>query len=328
MRPDAGLALPFHGPKDFTRETRDRVDILSQEMASGRGSDVGRALRSDFSDLSRLSHDLQGLDAVATSLSRAETWGAGLQAALGGIGAAMDGLSDGLSAIPASGADGGLLPVLAEGALRDVAALLNGMSGERALFANGAATGPIGDVEAVLADVRALASGSADYDAYAAAVDAYFAPGGTFEATRLATGPGDPVRFPAGDGKVVAFAVDAGSEEIVQVVAQIALAAGLSDAAFPVAQGSAAVSDLNGRIAAASGDLPTLRGRVGAIEQRIETLSSNVSEDRTRTEMALADTVGIDMFEAASRLQNEMSRLESLYAITARRARLRLTDYL
>ncbi|TFL17652.1 hypothetical protein [Jannaschia formosa] len=328
MRPEIGLARPLYGPRDITQETRARVDILSQEVASGRSSDLGRALSSDFSELSRLTNALTVLDGTAHSLARAGTWGEGLQRALEGISGGMDLLTEGLAAGLASADSPGFAPDVAEGSLRDMAARLNQTVSDRALFGNGSAAGPLQDVDGLLADIRALASGAADYATYAADIDAYFAPGGAYETTRLTLGATDPVRFPAGDGRSVGFPVDATDPVLVQAVAQVALVAGLSDAAFTLTPASAATQDMQSRLASARGDLPGLHGRVGAVEQRVGDLISATDDRRARTEMDLGEMIGIDGFEAASALQNEFARLESLYAITARRARLRLTDYL
>ncbi|PWJ22331.1 hypothetical protein [Jannaschia seohaensis] len=328
MRPEIGLARPLLGPNDITRDTRDRVDILSQEVASGRSSDLGRALRSDFSEVSRLTHQMAHLDAMKISLSRAETWGEGLQLSLAGVETSLADLAQGLATGLFSASTPGIVPDVAEGALRDIAAFLNGTANDRALFGNGAGDHPIQDIDAVLSDVRGLAAGAVDYETYAADVDAYFAPGGPFETTRLTIGANEPVVFPVGDGRTVSFEVDAGSSELIQAVKQAALAAGLDDRGFALAPGSTAAIDIQSRMLSATAALPDLRGRIGAVEERVSDMASSLDDRRSETEIALGETIGIDRFEAASALQNEMARLESLYAITARRAQLRLTDYL
>ena len=326
MRPDLSPAQPFLGPNDITRPTRARVERLSQEMASGRTGDPGQALRGDFSDVSRLSHALQRADADAVSLRQAERWTGAMQATLGRIDDAVAALAGDLDA--GLGVSTRFAADQARQALVDVAALLNSPVGERSLFGNGGRTAPLPDVGAVLADVAALAASSIDLDDYAAQVDAYFAPGGPFEGTRLAAMPADPVSFPAGDGGTIELDVSARTRAVVDLLAPVALIAGLPSAGFEVAPNSDASLDLNARLAGGRSALPALRGSVGAVEARIADRLTQIDAARTDAEMAIADRVGIDPYETASKLQHEMARLESLYAITARRSRLRLTDYL
>jgi flagellar hook-associated protein 3 FlgL len=326
MRPDAGLATPFLGPRDVTRGTRDRIEALSQEVSTGRSSDVGRAVRGDFSEVSRHAADLHRRDAIAIGLKRAQSWSGAAQSALGGIASVLDALSE---AIPL-GLDisQGFASEQGAAAARDVARLLNSAEGGRFLFAGGRTEPPLPDVDAVLADVSALAALSTDYGDYTARIEAYFAPGGGLETNRLADTAPDLVRFSLAGGDTVDVMVSARTRELIGALEQAALVAGLSDLSFEIDDASPEAGDLRARIEGARRAMPALRGTLGAVEARIETRAEENDAARDAAEMALADRIGIDPFEAAAGLRNEMARLETLYAVTARRAALRLTDWL
>lgn len=328
----SNVVLPFYGPHDHTREVRDRIDTLNEEIGTGQVSDLGRALGSDFSQASQFAHSLRTLDGFSASLDSARTWGEALQNSLGQIADASSRLAGALPTSIASLDRPGLALTAqtARGTAEDIGIALNRAVAGRALFANGAEGGGFLSVDAVLADVAALAASSTEFDGYVQAVDAYFADGGVFETAHLSDVTGGHVRFPASPGERVSFEVDAGQSELRAALAQAALVAGLPNAGFsiPSGQKSSVVADLLGRSVEVGSGLAWLQGQVGLTEGRVETLADQTSRERGSAEVALSDLMEADPFETATRLQNEMSRLETLYAITARRARLRLTDYL
>ncbi|MGB3407884.1 MAG: flagellin [Jannaschia sp.] len=311
---------------------RDRIDTLTEEVGSGRTSDPGRALKSDFSGLSRLTHNLQSLDAFQSSLALAETWGQAAQTSLGRIAEASARISASLPTNLASARSDGMrgAAAIARGAAEDIASALQTSVGGRAVFGNGEPGSPLSSINSLLSDIASLAAGSADFDAYVASVDAYFEPGGAYDTIQLTPVPATAVRFPVGGGETVSIDVDAGSSEIRNALKQAALIAGLENAGFDttVASHSDVSNELQSRSSQVTSQLPVLQGVLGSAEARVALRSERNLADRQNIEMALSDMMGIDPYEAVTKLQNELSRLESLYAITARRSQLRLTDYL
>ncbi|MEM7642895.1 MAG: hypothetical protein AAF366_10240 [Pseudomonadota bacterium] len=329
---NAGQFLGALAPKDHSLGIRARVDRLSAELATERHADLGTALRSDFSRVSVAAHDLRTYQARSANLSQAAQWGGTLQVAFDGISSDLDRL---VAATPAAltGAGDPDLTGLGEigaTALTDMMGRLEARLGERGLFSNGLAEdNPWPDAKTILADLSAAAATAADLTALTAAVEDYFAPTGTYGAA-VATLPGDPVNFPFGQGQSAQFPVSAGSPEIVDVLRQVALVAVLPSAGFdldPSAREDLKTSISGGLIDGKSG-LSRLQGRLGAVEARVADLAERSDADRNRQEAALADAIAPDPFDVAIRLQAEMSRLESTYAITARRSRLNLTSFI
>jgi hypothetical protein len=289
-------------------------------------ADAGAGLRGDFGEMSRLTSRLHQLDAGAHGLKRAATWGAGLQASLGAIGAIGSELS---AAVPTGlGVSRTFLAERGRDALLDIARHLNEGVGRRALFAGGATDRPVPGIDAVLADITTLAGAATDWPDYVARIDAYFSDGGAFETRRLAVPRPDPLPFPAGEGETIAFEIGVMTPEIVAALSGVALVAGADATSFAIAPGSDAAADMHARLTGSVVGLPVLQGRVGAIEARVSERAAQIDAARDDAEMRIADEIGVDQYETVTRLQDEMARLESLYAITARRARLRLTDYL
>lgn len=327
------LHFPLLPPKDFATATRTRLDRLTEELATGRASDTGRALSNDFSAFSRVAHDLRTLQSREDALARASTWMNGAQLSLEVVDATgsrlAEGLVAGLSAPDSSGLAG--LAQAGIGALSDIVTALSRTDGGRSVFANGDASGETPyNFETLRAETRILAQSATDMSILLQAFDDYFAPGGGLEANALSTIPTDPVHFPLGGGASLEVPVQAGDPEIREMVKQAALLAALPDAGFQLsaADRHGLASELPRRSVSAAAGLATLRGRVGSVEARASLLSDRLTTERTQLEGRRTDAVGTDPFDVANRLQSEMSRLETIYAVTARRSRLNLTDYL
>lgn len=329
---NAGQFLGALAPKDHSLATRARIDRLSAELATERHADLGTALRSDFSRVSVAAHDLRTYQARSANLSQATLWGGTLQVALDGVASDVDRV---FAAIPASltGASDPDLVGLGEigsSAFTDIMGRLDARIGERGLFSNGLADDiPWPSGETVLADLSTAAATATNLTALTATIDDYFSPTGPYGAA-IATLPAQSATFAFGDGQSAQFQISARSPEIVDVLKQVALVAVLPSATFDLDQSTR--EDLKGTISAGLIDgqsgLSRLQGRIGAVEARVADLSDRLDADRNRQEAALADAVAPDPFDVAIRLQAEMSRLESTYAITARRSQLRLTDFI
>ncbi|WP_179378524.1 flagellin [Jannaschia marina] len=324
--------LPLLSPRDTSIETRAQIDRLSEELASGRGSDTGRALRADFSGFSRAAHALRTLEARETALSRGASWLSAAQDALATLETAGAAVSQGFGATFFGGtaADLSALAGIASGRLSDALSALSGTHGGRALFANGDASGaaPL-DTATFLSDIETLARGSGDPGSLLQAFDSYFTPGGGFDLV-LSGAPPDPVRISLGEGTALEVPLALGDPEIRTMLRDLAVVASLDEAGFAMGAGELNTLGLELPRRAAEGQaaLARKRGEVGAVEARVDDLADRLAQDRLRFEQERSDAVGVDAFDVANRLQNEMTRLETIYSVTARRSRLRLTDYL
>ncbi|GIT92983.1 hypothetical protein JANAI62_34410 [Jannaschia pagri] len=328
----ANLAIPFSGPRDASANTRDRIDALSQQLSSGRQSDLGRAVGSDFSEVSHLSFKMRDLATVRDSLSLAQAWTDGIQSALEAVSEANDRT---LAAIPSSlsppsQASISRLSDVADGVLDDIGTAMSGSIGGRYLFANGDVNAPISDMEAVRSDIASIAQNSTDFGTYLADVTAYFDAGGAFETTIVSSYASEQATFPGRDGKSFGVDLDARSAGLKEAIANAAVLSGMRHVGFDVSElvKSSAASMLLTRASAADADVSTMQAQVGVLEERISDDREAAVSERLDAEKRLSDLVGIDEYDVATRLNAELSRLEAAYAITARRSQLRLTNFL
>ena len=72
----------------------------------------------------------------------------------------------------------------------------------------------------------------------------------------------------------------------------------------------------------------TLAARIGTVEAQIEAARTRNSAEETALGIFRSEIGSVDSYEAATRLEQARSQLESLYLITARVSRLSLTEFL
>lgn len=330
-----GPSLPFLATRDHSAATRARLDVLTDELASGRRADLGRAVASDFSAVSRVAHDLRTHDAKAAALSGAGTWLEVAQGSLATVGSAGDRVSDQFVAAltPAGFASLDNLAAVARGALVDMTAALGVTLGGRPLFANGdpGAGAPL-DLDILLAETAALAASATDLGDLLAAFDAYFAPspGQGVEANAIRPYAADPAAFPLGEGTSIVAPVSLADPGIRDALKQAALVSALPGVGFSLTESdrSRLTIELPVRAAKAADGVTRVRSRLGGVEERVARLSDRLGQERVRLETRQAEAVAADPYETATHLQGEMTRLETIFAVMARRSRLRLTDYL
>lgn len=320
-------------PKDYSKPTRDRIDLLTNELSSGRRSDIGRSIRSDFSILSQKSHNLTVGSARQDSISRASTWLENIQHSLEAIEGAGARVRTALTTSLSQNSEGQIeiLFGIAKDALVDISGFLNSSLGGRSLFGNGDSTGtPPIDIDELILDTQAIALSSPDVDTLFQNFDTYFAAGGGFDLNIVSDFPTADKSFPLGAGDKIGISVSARSEGIRDALKQAALAASLENLGFAPSQSDTNKMSqfLNGSAANASTSLTNLRAGVGATQERLELIRETRKQEEVRNIINVSNSVSADPFETSVKLQQSMTQLETIFAVTARRAGLKLTNFL
>lgn len=330
-----GPALPFLASRDHSAETRARLDVLTAELASGRKSDLGRAVASDFSRVSQHAHHLRTHDARNAALSGAAVWLDIAQTTLEKVQAAGNALAAMIPAAltPSGTASIGNLAQAARGALADMGAALNVSQAGRPVFANGdpGAGNPL-DVDLLMTETGALAAAATDLPSLLQAFDDYFAPAPStgIEANAIRPYSADAASIPLGGGDSLSVPLSLADQGIREALKHAALLAALDKTGFPIDEADRArlAIELPVRTAIAADGVTAVRSRIGGIEERVARVATQLGEERTRIEGRQAEAIASDPYETAIRLQSEMTRLETIFSVTASRARLRLTDYM
>ncbi|MEW9835247.1 flagellar hook-associated family protein [Mesorhizobium marinum] len=120
-----------------------------------------------------------------------------------------------------------------------------------------------------------------------------------------------------------------GNHDAIRKLAMAAAAIGdLFDSNLGAAGRRALVDKMVGVVGEAISSLAALQSEVGVVEQRVEAASERMTMQADLFERMIADTEGVDPYEAASRVQNLLSQIETSYALTARIQQLSLLRFL
>ena len=311
-------------------ELRGQVQRASQEVATGRHSDIGAALRGDFSPLLAIDASLARLSAYKSNTTDAAFQTAAQQSAISGLSSLASGISTTLmGARNSTPVQISTLAADAKGRLASAVGLLNTQAAGRAVFSGVATdTVPLGSVEDMLAALQTAATGATTAGQVTAAVATWFADPlgfGAFYQGGTAQSPA-----PIAPGETAEQPTTAMDPALRDTLAGFAMAALLDRG---VLAGDAAE---RGRLAQQAGQQldtiedarTTLAARIGTVEARIEAARTRNAAEETSLGILRSGIGSVDPYEAGTRLEAIRTQLESLYLVTARVSRLSLAEYL
>jgi flagellar hook-associated protein 3 FlgL len=309
------------------------LSTLSTEMTTGQAHDRLQHLNGNVSALAAME---QSLDLAAGRKNLAQMTAAFLAAQQSVIGEVMQKTeqlsldAQRLGLINDAASLGRVTAGMAN-AFSDVVRLLNASFGERTLFAGTRGDGPaLAMPEAILDALMSDIPVPVDPSILASQIDAWFAPGGGFDSFGYLGGPVIPAAISLGHGTEIRLSVTAQDSAIRTALATLATGA-LLDRSLPgVAEAGKRMIVLQNALPlkAASQALLDLSARLGVAEERAATASSRAEAEHSSLAIARAELLAVDPYDAASKLEQAMSQLEMIYAITARLSRLRLAEYL
>lgn len=313
---------------------KQQIDRLTQELSTGRAADLGERLSGNLLRFSQIEHDLVSLDSHLTAAREARVDAATMQTALGQVQTQSARLA-GNAITVGSVAGGAQVETLASEARAALGAILGALNSDvagRALFA-GTLTDrtPLASAETLLSELRTATLGANSPVDMRAALDAYFdTPGGGFETTIYRGGTEDLSPSVLGDGETVALTIRGDDPALRDQLKQVALAA-LSDSpglALTEAQRRDLVRGAGEALLTGQQGLTALRADLGQTEARLEQSTSRIAAEISTLQTDRNTIVSIDAFETAANLQEIQIRLETLYTLTARSARLSLVNVL
>jgi flagellar hook-associated protein 3 FlgL len=305
-----------------------------QELTTGRAADPVAALRGQTGPLAALERNRSLLEAYATATAESGLHTDAQQTALARVSGAT---SDTFGQILALGPSPGrhmVDPVArnARGAFEQTVIALNTRLSDRSLFAGAASDRPaLAPAADILAALVAETAGATSATEATALVDAWFdTPGGGFETMAYlgATTPAGPVAVAPGDA--IRLEITAARDELRPALKGLALAALVAEGVPGTTheERAALLETAGQRLLSAQTGVTGLMAELGAAEARIAAAAVRNTAERTAMELAVNDLIGVDPFDAATRLEDTRGRIEALFAITGRLQRLSLTEFL
>lgn len=305
----------------------------SQELSTGRTTDVGRRVAGDFSPLAGIERSLTRIGAFQTLTSEAGLLAGAMQAALSSIGDQASELTPSLLTAKQGSLPAHIDSIGAEAHSRFSTALLqlNAQLGDRSLFAGVATDGPaVADSETIMTALAGAVSSAVTADEVAQAVSDWFDDPAGFATVGYLGSSQALSPLTVGEGAQVSISASAADPEVRDMLKGLAIAALLDEGVL------AGQPDQRANLATKAGEQllsaqpgwTGLQSRLGVAEELIAEAESRNAAESSALQIARSNLISVDPYETATALQATQIQLETLYSITARLSRLSLTEYL
>ncbi|WP_435310417.1 flagellin [Primorskyibacter sedentarius] len=324
-----GMALRVHQSR-----IKSEMNKLTTEISTGQVLDQGERVGGDFRQLAGIQHSLTRLEGYRTATVEATQIADTLQTILGKVQDEAQALAAPLASVTSNS-----LPTvrdtLANEALDRLGSMIGAVNVQTAgrSYLSGTQTdqSPLADVSTLMTELRSAVAGEVTSQGVVAALDAWFdTPGGGFDTVMYRGGTQDLASLRLSESETADISLRADDPTLRNILKNTALAALATDdaAGLPFSiQGDLQRAAGEGLLSANDG-MTGLRAKIGTLEARIE--ETSIANEAEASSLAQARNVLLeaDPYETASRLEEVQYQLETVYALTARSARLSLLEYL
>ncbi len=313
-------------------DLKTAVTRLSSEVTTGQTANVGKHLAGDVSALTGIDSALARLGSYTRAANEAAFFTGAMQTALSAVQDMATGLAPTFLSTATAGNPGSVLTAAREGrqSFETAVSLYNTRLGDRAIFGGvETARSPLADPDALLSAMETAVAGAVSAADVETALDVWFASPTGFAATGYLGGQA-LTGLPVGPGQTATVDITAADPAVMETLKAFGMAALLDRGLFSGApQAQAALLRRAGEgLLEGQNSRALLGGRLGTTEGQIEGARARNGAETTALQIARAELLAVDPYEAAARLQEAQGQLESLYTITARLSRLNLVDFL
>lgn len=310
-----------------------KITQLSSELSTGTVSNVNAATKGDYTRLAALNHHRKISDIYLSNNSRVSQDLGYLQSVLNKIIEPIKLLS--LKLIDTQGGNNFAsfdrsiteTKTLFDQIIKDLNVSIAG----RSLF-SGSATDKAATVGAdeILSVVNLHVSNLSSTAEISSAIDTWFlTPGGGFEQSAYLGTAADENLLPMGESAALyAPNISALNPEIRKVLAQLSKVALLDKLNIGDAEISIIIQEAGNNLLTAESSLQKLSAGMGQVEERVEQNRIRLGFNLASIDAALHQIIESDQFKIATELQNALTQIDTVYALTARSANLSLVGYL
>lgn len=311
-------------------QLRRDLERLTHEVSTGRRKSVATPITGDLTHLLGIRRDLAALGAFKTVLSETQQLSRLAQSVLENVSKSASEASIGMVAAGLSRSGAEIASSAADAKLRLTSLItsLNAQAAGRSLFAGIASDQPaLAAPEAILAELETLVTGHTTASGLKGAIETWFlSPGGGYE-TMAMLGSQTPQSFRISASETVTLPLSVGDPALRKTFVGLALAA-FTPQLDEITEQAAAIGEAGAMLIETGADLIALRADLGAIEGRLGQRSVELASEEAGLQLAEAELISVDPYDASVALEATATRLETLYAVTARLSRLNLADYL
>lgn len=312
---------------------KQRMQALSQELASGLASNVTEHLSGDFTRLSDVQHKLRLSETYARGADQGRTETAVMQLALETVQTTAEGLSQAALTFGSSAGAAGIdsLAGEARAALGTLVSALNSHVGGRTLFSGDEVSqAPLSSSGDFLTALQTAVAGAASSADVTTALDTFFDPGGGFDTLIYQGGTGARNAYALGEGESVTLDLKADDPAFRHLLKQVAIASVLDDPGITLTTGEQVELAAQAGVALLTSQtaVTNIRADLGFAEGRIERATTRLAAERASLSLVQSELLAVDPYETGTELQQVQLQLETLYTITSRMSRLNLVNYL
>lgn len=317
-------------------QLKQTMNTLTEEVVTGVQSDIGGAVKGDFTSLASVERSIGLLASFKQANSEASVFLGSMQSALEvvqgmatSVGSALvaAGVGENTASVNATTADA------AQRFSSVIAALNTNVSGRYVFSGAATDTKPLASADVMLDSLETAISGLATTEDIVAAVETWFdAPsggGGFSDIGYLASDvPVAPMRIAEGDS--VSVGLTASDQSIRDVLKGFALAALVGEGRVPNSITTRAqLTEIAGsKIMTVDASLTAERTKIGTAEGLVAEAQTRNSAETSSLTLARTAMIEADPYETATALEAVKTQIETLYTLTSRLSALSLTDYL
>lgn len=319
--------------RNRTAELKENLGTLTQELSTGKASDLNQRLGGDFTYLSDIERNLSRLESYKISATESSLFASSAQSFIAKIDSNAGALSDDILATTGATNDNttNLLSGQSRLYLEESIRALNGQAAGRSLFAGTATSAvPLADVDTLMSNLVTEVSGLTTAADIITEVKAWFADPTGFDAIMYQGSTTSMSSVNVGPNEQVDISLRADDEDFKQAMQSFAIGALATESGLVLTVG------VKGDLLAGSGTelletrnrLTNVQADLGFTESRIEEAAIRNAAAMTSLSLTLNELTQADPFETATRLEETQFQLEALYSVTARSSQLSLLRYM
>ena len=314
-------------------QLKQRLNTLTQEMATGQAADLNKRLGGDRGRFSAIDHRLAVISGYDASSAEAANRLGLMQTTLDTVNDQRDRLANQMISINVSNTqtEADTAASSAKDAFSSFVGAFNARLADKSLFAGTATNQPaLADADQILADLTAVVSGLGTAAEIVTAIDNWFDnPTGGFATTGYLGDPSGHITQRIDESQTVTMAARADDPAVRDLLKATAYAAVSSSVAGLSNDEKANLLRTSGEsLFTAAQGVVDMQARLGATENKIEEGRTALTAQKTTLTLMRNSMIAADPFETASALQEVQIQLETHYTLTARLSHLTLLEYL
>ena len=217
----------------------------------------------------------------------------------------------------------------AEAQLEAAITALNTSYAGRMLFAGDALdTPPLADIDTLLTDISALYDAAGTAAQFATDIDTYFNdPTGGFYTNIYGGGSGDAPQVEISDGELVSYHARADEDSIRELLMSLSTIVVAADKGASVER-EAILNTAAVDLMEAGNGIAVIQSRIGLAQERMQNALASLDAEETALTISYNEYMTRDPYDAALRLEQFETQLQTAFVMTSRMSQLSLVNFL